>query len=277
MLPLSIRDASSRLRSSMRSKLQAMGLVVYRIRPAPYDELWAVPRYTRTTINLLGRPFIIEDSHSWIVSYREIFCDGIYRFETRSQAPVIIDCGSNYGTSIVYFKHQFPSAKVIGIEADREIFSILKQNCAHLDVELLNKAVSHNHEPVTFFSEGTDGGRASHSLDAPKAVTKVECVTLDDLITGYVDFLKLDIEGSEAAALEACTKLSQVGQLFVEYHSFQDSPQGLDSILRKLREHGFRYYIRHVFCPRAPLTSDAVNLGMDLQLNVFAKRVRTSG
>jgi FkbM family methyltransferase len=250
-----------------------MGLAVYRIRRAPYDELWAVPRYTRTTIRLLDRPFIIEDSHSWIVSYREIFGDGIYAFECHRQHPLIIDCGSNYGTSIVYFKHRYPSARVIGVEADPQIFAILQKNCAHLDVQLLSKAVSHDHEPVTFFSEGTDGGRASHSLEAPKAVTRVESVTLDDLITEPVDFLKLDIEGSEAAALAACTKLDQVGQLFVEYHSFQDSPQGLDGMLRTLRQHGFRYYIRHVFCPTAPLSTHAVNLGMDLQLNVFAKRM----
>lgn len=252
-----------------------MGLAVHRIRRAPYDELWAVPRFTRTTIQLLGRPFMIEDSHSFILSYREIFVDGIYAFESSRANPLIVDCGSNYGTSIVYFKHRYPTARVIGVEADPTIFGLLQSNCAHLDVQLLQKAVSHNHEPVTFFSEGTDGGRASHSLEAPKAVTRVETVTLDELIDEPVDFLKLDIEGSEAQALAACTKLDQVGQLFVEYHSFQDSPQALDGMLRTLRDHGFRYYIRHVFCPTAPLVTHAVNLGMDLQLNIFAKRVRS--
>ena len=140
-------------------------------------------------------------------------------------------------------------------------------------MQLLQKAVSDTNEPVTFFSEGADGGRASHSLEAPKAVTPVQSVTLDELITEPVDFLKLDIEGSEAQALAACTKLDQVRQLFVEYHCFEDSAQVLDGMLRTLREHGFRYYIREVFCPTAPLSTHAVNLGMDLQLNVFAKRV----
>ncbi|HWG75649.1 MAG TPA: FkbM family methyltransferase [Steroidobacteraceae bacterium] len=250
-----------------------MGLVVYRIRRAPYDELWAVPRYTRTTVQLLDRPFTIEDSHSFIVSYREIFVDGIYAFECNRPDPLIIDCGSNYGTSIVYFKHRHPDARVIGVEADPVIFQLLRNNCAHLDVQLLQKAVSDTNEPVTFFSEGADGGRASHSLEAPKAVTPVQSVTLDELITEPVDFLKLDIEGSEAQALAACTKLDQVRQLFVEYHCFEDSPQALDGMLRTLREHGFRYYIREVFCATAPLSTHAVNLGMDLQLNVFAKRV----
>jgi len=87
-----------------------------------------------------------------------------------------------------------------------------------------------------------------------------------------VDFLKMDIEGSESAALRACTKLSMVRNLFVEYHSFAIAPQDLGDVLNKLRDSGFRYYIRHGFCPRAPFVRQESNLGMDLQLNIFAKR-----
>jgi FkbM family methyltransferase len=238
----------------------------------PFEELLEIPRLTEQKVQLLGRDFTIADPISFFFSYREIFVQENYRFDATTDSPRVIDCGSNYGTSIVYIKHIYPKARVTGIEADPKIFSLLKGNCSHVDVELLNKAVSHNREPVKFYCEGSVGGRAAQALEAPKEVVTVDAVTLDDLIDGPVDFLKIDIEGSEAAALAACTKLSMVQNLFVEYHSFKATSQALGDMLNSLRESGFRYYIHHAFCSPTPLTREELCLGMDLQLNIFAKR-----
>jgi FkbM family methyltransferase len=264
------------LKSPIKAALSSVGLSVQRIKHEPYEDLWDVPRFTEHTVNLLGRPFKIADSRSFFFSYREIFVDQIYRFDTSSSAPRIIDCGSNYGTSLVYFKSIHPSARITGIEADPTIFALLTENCAHLNIDLRNKAVSSNNDPLQFFIEGSDGGRAAHPLKEPKAVIQIEALILDDLIDGPVDFLKIDIEGSEGDALEACTKLSLVDQMFIEYHSFADSKQTLGRMLNKLTSEGFRYYIHQQFCSPRPLTQDVLQLGMDLQLNVFAKRRKPS-
>jgi FkbM family methyltransferase len=263
------------IKTPIQAALGHAGISVRRIRAEPYQHLWKVPRYTETTVDLLGRPFRIADARSFFFSYREIFVEEIYRFETRSPAPRIIDCGSNYGTSIVYFDKMYPGARITGVEADPEIYKLLARNCAHIDADLLNMAVSHDKAPLKFFSEGSDGGRAAHEVVDPKAVTEVEALTLDDLIDGTVDFLKIDIEGSEANALAACTKLSMVQQLFIEYHSFKNSPQLLGPLLNKLTAEGFRYYVHEQFCSPAPLTREELQLGMDLQLNIFAKRPET--
>lgn len=260
------------IKAPARALLSGIGLAVHKIKREPYQELWEVPRFTDHTVRLLDRPFKIADSRSFFFSYREIFVEQIYRFNTCSTVPRIIDCGSNYGTSIVYFKSIYPGARITGIEADPKIFSYLTENCSHLEVDLLNKCVSQNNDPLRFFSEGSDGGRAAHALDEPKAVVQVEAVTLDDLIDGHVDFLKIDIEGSEGDSLEACTKLSMVDQMFVEYHSFKDADQTLGRMLNKLSSQGFRYYIHEQFCSPRPLTQEVLQLGMDLQLNIFAKR-----
>src|ERR1700732_3793322 len=92
------------VKSPVQAALSKLGLSVRRVKHEPYQELWDVPRFTEHTVNLLGRPFKIADSRSFFFSYREIFVDQIYRFNTCSAVPRIIDCGSNYGTSIVYFK-----------------------------------------------------------------------------------------------------------------------------------------------------------------------------
>ena len=261
------------VKSPIHAALSRLGLTIQRVKHEPYKELWEVQRFTEHTVNLLDRPFTIADSRSFFFSYREIFVDQIYRFAAQSAAPRVIDCGSNCGTSIVYFKSIYPNSRITGIEADAKIFALLKKNCAHLDVDLRNVAVSKNNEPLQFFSEGSDGGR-THALSEPKAVVRVEAVTLDDLIDSPVDFLKIDIEGAEGDSLEACTKLSLVDQMFIEYHSFADSEQTLGRMLNKLTAEGFRYYIHQQFCSPRPLTEDALQLGMDLQLNIFAKRIK---
>lgn len=266
----------SPVKSLIRGALSKVGLSIQRVKREPYQELWDVPRFTEHTVTLLDRPFKVADSRSFFFSYREIFGQEIYRFDTSSARPRIIDCGSNYGTSLVYFKSLYPTARVTGIEADPKIFALLTANCAHLDVDLRNMAISNNHEPLQFFSEGSDGGRAAHALYEPKAVIRVEALTLDDLIDEHVDFLKIDIEGLEGDALEACTKLSMVDQMFIEYHSFGDSTQTLGRMLSKLSAEGFRYYIHHQFCSPRPLTQEALQLGMDLQLNIFAKRAKAA-
>jgi FkbM family methyltransferase len=262
----------SLLKTPIQTALSMAGVQLQRIKHDPYEELWDVPPFTEHTVQLLGRPFRISDSRSFFFSYREIFVEQIYRFNTSRPIPRIIDCGSNYGTSIVYFKNLYPRARVTGVEADPKIFELLKANTAHLDVDLRNIAVSDNNEPLQFFADGKDGGRAAHALAAPKAVVRVDAVTLDQLIDGPVDFLKIDIEGSEADSIEACTKLSQVDQLFVEYHSFFDMPQTLGHILDKLAAEGFRYYIHKQFCSPRPLVEPALEGDLDLQLNIFAKR-----
>lgn len=259
-------------KSMIRSALSTFDLSLQKIKHEPYEELWNVPRFNAHTIKLLDRPFTIADSRSFFFSYREIFVDEIYRFNSDSTSPRIIDCGSNYGTSIVYFKHIYPMARLTGIEADPGIFQILKSNCSHLDVELIHKAVSDSREPLIFYVEGSDGGRTAHKIDGAKGTIQVGAITIDDLIDGPVDFLKIDIEGSETKAIDACTKLPLVDQIFIEYHCFQDSEQALDRLLRKLSAHGYRYYIRHQFCSEAPLTKPTSQLGMDLQLNIFAMK-----
>jgi hypothetical protein len=70
-----------------------------------------------------------------------------------------------------------------------------------------------------------------------------------------------------------CTKLGMVQQMFIEYHSFKQAPQTLGRLLDTLSGAGFRYYIHHQFCSPTPLTLETVQLGMDLQLNIFAKRL----
>jgi FkbM family methyltransferase len=252
------------------------GLNVSKWAKTGYEDLLHVPRYQETTLTLLGKPFTIADSHSFYYSYKEIFLDEIYEFTVRhGNNPKILDCGSNYGTSVVYFKHLYPNATITAVEADPIIYKRLLENITkrnYRDVTIINKALSDTLTPVMFNSEGADGGRI-HPIDNPKNTYKVLPIKLDDLIDGTVDFLKMDIEGAETDVLCNSEKLDKVHQLFIEYHSFLGADQSLAQLLSKLTSTGFRYYIQSQFCSKKPFIKIETQLGMDLQLNIFAIRV----
>ena len=254
--------------------LQKLGIRIIKSPSSGFEYLLQKMRYKKHTINLTDLPFEIADGHSFYYSHREIFIDEIYRFQSDKIDPVIIDCGSNYGTSIVYFKQLYPDSKIIGVEADPDIFEILKNNLeqrSFSNITLLNKAISKEKGSIQFFSEGADGGRI-HNMDSPKNSYKVETINLDELIDGDVDFLKMDIEGAESDMLCISKKLGKVKQMFIEFHSFVDEKQKLGDLLSTLTKNGFRYYIHTQFCSKRPLLEKETQLGMDLQLNIFAKR-----
>ena len=168
----------------------------------------------------------------------------------------------------------YPDAKIIGVEADPDIFDILNRNIHQHnfnDVTLINKALSNQIGPIEFFSNGADGGRA-YDMSESIGTHKVETLSLDDIVDGEIDFLKIDIEGSEADVICHSNKLQKVNEIFIEYHSFVDGDQRLGDLLSCLTINGFRYYIQTQFCSKNPFMKVESQLGMDLQLNIFAKR-----
>jgi FkbM family methyltransferase len=240
-----------------------------------FSFLKELPRYEALSVELLGKEFRIADPLSFYYSYKEIFDAEIYRFESDRDAPIILDCGANYGTSALYFKKLFPEAKVTCVEADPDIYQLLKSNLERrgfTDVELMNRAVSHQEGVLKFRSEGADGGRLLKEGEVDEGSIDVKTIHLDDIIDGPTDFLKLDIEGAEVDVLASSTKLDQVRQLFVEYHSFEGKAQRLEELLATLARNQFRYYIHHQFCSPRPLIEEQLQLDMDLQLNIFAVR-----
>jgi len=255
--------------------MRKQGFDIQRFQRSPYEELKEIPRYNEMVVELFGDNFKIADSLSFYWNFREIFLEEIYKFKSVRKKPFIIDCGSNYGTSIVYFKSLYPEAKIIGVEPDPRIFRLLQSNIEcrnYQNVSIINKAVSTNNTPVQFYCEGADGGRV-FPLEDTRETVNVKTIQIDDLISKPVDFLKIDIEGSETEVICSSEKLQDVSNLFVEYHSFEESKQTLSKILDKLTSSGFRYYIHTQFCSPRPLMEERLQLGMDLQLNLFAKRI----
>lgn len=237
-----------------------------------YDKYGGIPRHVRVDgVKFLQYTFDVPDLLSFIWQFKEIFVDEIYRFNSGSPQPVIYDCGANIGMSCLYFKKLFPDAKIKAFEADPMIADMLKSNLAKNgihDVEVINKAVWIDNNGIEFGSEGADGG----SIYATGNKIKIESIRLKELLEKetIVDLLKIDIEGAEYEVLKDCGgSLTNVRNLFIEYHSWNSAPQKLSEILNVMETNNFRYYIENVGKRKQPFVNHAKEQNMDLQLNIF--------
>lgn len=76
-----------------------------------------------------------------------------------------------------------------------------------------------------------------------KQKVTVDCVTLDDALSGYgvVDYLAMNIEGAEIPVLKAVSDktLLKVRQLCVEFHMDLESKQDVQDVIDRLKKLGF--------------------------------------
>jgi len=242
-----------------------------------FYQLSKIPRFKEGHTDLLKNDLKFVDSASFCSSYKEIFKKEIYKFKSDNESPYIIDCGANIGLSIIYFKKLYPKAKIIAFEPDKTISKILKYNIDSFnlnDVEIIQKGLSNKVGKKKFFRHGADGGRIALPEDKNNII-EIETIPLINYLRKPVDMLKMDIEGTEYEVINDCKDLLfNVKTLFIEYHSFRNESQKLDIILKILKDTGFRYYIEHTAgLLNTPFIQRKNNLGMDLQLNIFAYRL----
>ena len=234
------------------------------------------PRFVFTETNLFGKKIQVPDAASFLFIRREVFVQQIYKFNTGSPIPYIIDAGANIGLSIFYFKKLYPNAEIVAFEPDEKIFQVLENNVKvfNLDnVQLFKKGCWNREEVLNFYSEGADGGRIANDFDKNNII-KIETTSLRSFLNKKVDFLKIDIEGAETVVMNDIKDLLiNVENIFIEYHSFLGKEQTLDEILAILRNAGFRYIIHHIgiYSP-TPYIDIASYYNMDLQLNIFGYR-----
>lgn len=186
--------------------------------------------------------------------FDEIFAQKCYLFHTTSPEPFIIDCGSNIGMSILFFKTLYPHAHIIGFEPDKQTFKILQENIEnnHLDhVALYNQAVYSQNTNLTFFYNPDFIADPCQSLYSDQRGPRytVEAVKISSFIHDTVDCLKIDVEGAEMHVMDDLVqnnKLHYVHQLIIEYHHFlqpKEKDHSLSKLFSYLDANGFEYQI----------------------------------
>lgn len=206
---------------------------------------------------------------TFMLLFDEIFIDNDYRFDATCTKPFIIDCGSNIGMSVFYFKKLYPSSKILAFEPDEAAFDLLEKNVRGNrleDVQLHNSAVSDREAEIDFYYDSNFSGsllmstfkRDCSSLTAdiqpmlhvvgmPQSSKRVKSVLLSTYINEPVDFLKMDIEGSEHTVIKELAqsgKLKLIKKMVIEYHHhIHPDSKGLAGFLEMLESNDFDYQL----------------------------------
>lgn len=264
------RDMSRLIYHYLKSKNQRE---FYRL----YDKLGNRNRFEMIRdVKFFKYKFDIPDAPSFIWQFKDIFVDEVYKFKSEHKIPVIFDCGSNIGTSILYFRQNYGNAKIIGFEADENIADIcirnLKRNNIN-NVNIIKNAVWIDDKGVDFSIDGADGG----SIMNFENIKRKNSIRLKDYLQKeeIISMLKIDIEGAEHKVLCDCSdSLGNVENIFIEYHSWNNSDQKLSEILNILERNNFRYYIESINKRIQPFINQSRDGNMDLQLNIFGYKLK---
>jgi len=201
----------------------------------------------KQSFNVDGYDVLTGDYDSFEVLYNEIYVKKLYDITLGVDKPVIFDCGSNIGLSVLRFKRLYPDATIEAFEPDREAYNLLTANLEnnHIGgVNAHNVAVSDHEGSEEFYYDPVNRNNLSMGLyqnESTKEHYPVQVAPLSKYLRGHVDLLKIDIEGSEISALHNIEKqLYGISNIIVEYHGYVFKPFE-DSTYKSLVEMLFNY------------------------------------
>lgn len=214
---------------------------------------WALPlvdlRQKDIPVILYGMPFGIFTQFI-LEHYR---CTGGQTIIEVKDGDFVIDAGACWGDTALYFANMVgATGKVFSFEfvpRNLDVFSRNMDLNPHLKnrITLVKNAVWESSHINVFFSDTGPG--TSVNINGEN-VSKVETLSIDDLVAlkniPRVNFIKMDIEGSELAALRGAIKTIKAyrPKLAISvYHKFLDYLE-IPEFVQSLNL-GYRLYIRH--------------------------------
>ncbi len=122
----------------------------------------------------------------------------------KGKKPIIIDCGSNIGSSSKYFEKIFDQAFISMVEPDKINLEYSKKNISVNNKDFLNNVISCENKDFTFNNNFEDN--RSYRVD-DLGQNQIKGVTVEDILKlqdkNYEPFLiKIDIEGFEKNLFE---------------------------------------------------------------------------
>jgi len=189
----------------------------------------------------------------------KLFRNGIYeKFETEffkkeiKHGDIILDIGANIGYyTLIFAKHVGKNGKVFAFEPDPTNFSLLKKNVeinGYKNVVLINKAVSDKTGKLRLFlSKDNMGDHRIYDSNEGRKFVEIKSVILDDYFKNKnkkIDFIKMDIQGSEYGAFKGMSGLLNLNEnvrIISEFWPFGLKKSGVQPFeyLKLITKHGF--------------------------------------
>jgi len=171
------------------------------------------------------------------------------------KGDVVLDLGANIGYyTLIFAKLVGESGKVFAFEPEPANFSLLKKNMeinGYNNIILIQKAVSDRDKIIKLYLHKYNKGAHTiyKSYDNQEFV-EIKTVKPDDYFENYngkIDFIKMDIEGSEGLALQGMSKILEKNKnikIFTEFNPslLKNCGTEPENYLNLLIQQGFKLY-----------------------------------
>lgn len=203
--------------------------------------------------------------------------EAVYRSQlARGERPLVIDCGSHIGLSVLWWRRLFPEALIVAVEPSADNLAVLQRNLEGVQgVRILHGGIWSR--PGTLRIQNPEAGAAAFRLEAGGvAGGALEAFTIPAIMqeAGAKSCLlaKIDIEGGEAELFSDNTDwLDRTHALVVELHDWLYPWSGSSTAMfRALSARGFDFMMQgeNMVCfqkepaallpaPRPPVASPA--------------------
>lgn len=214
-------------------------------------------------------------------SDRQVWADtftGLYHVPPASMPTprTVLDVGANIGLTAAHYQLLWPDAEIVAVEMDEDCAAQARMNAPGIVVRC--EAVSGQggwgwYDPTVLaeaftFTQGGQGGLPSEVVafnraEIPEGRLIIQSRTLRQVIRrsflipedGLLDFLKLDIEGTEWDLFDHPAWVPLVRNVLVELHGDGGSAYLVERACAKLTEIGFATAAHHPPHPQAVFAS----------------------
>lgn len=156
----------------------------------------------------LKHPFSLRNNPYDYATFEEVLLREDYNLELGFTPKTIIDAGANIGLTSIYLASKYPTAKIVSLEPEHGNFQVLVQNAAKYENIKTVKAGVWN--KITFLAiKDNGGGNNAFTVEEVSEETEstIQALSIADIMQQndwqQIDFLKIDIEGSEKIVFES--------------------------------------------------------------------------
>lgn len=219
LLPQQTRESIYFCRQYIRNFGVTKGLSAY------YQLSYTKDGVVRISIPQSATKIAIRVNTSDIQTFNQMFFanDSNYDISMGVTPKVIVDGGANAGYASVYFANKYPDAQIIAVEPEASNIGMLRENTAlYPNIKVLQAGIWHRRTFLKIINLESEKW-AFQVEESECHEDSMEAITIADIIelsqTGFIDILKLDIEGAEKEVFSGRPDwLEKVGILIVELH-----------------------------------------------------------